>query len=929
MRISDAVVHSEDESEEDHAQMDGTITSELVEAYSQCRRKAFLLLRGDLQCEQHEYDRVIADRAAAAQTRHLSTLHDNQADSIQENQNSAGATPSARITHATSDALEPPRRQRSDAGHEPRLVIGTAKITTEQRLRLAFAGHLVGETSRHRPTHGIIIPFNAAQKRVRIVHLYPGVESTIGILQEWGKSLSADAPPLIFNTHCSRCPFRQLCLKEAERQDNLSLLDRMTPKVIRKYGKRGIFTIDQLSYAYRPRRRRKKPASAPPVFNIELQAMAIRMGKIYLHEAPSLGKHSIELFLDIEGVPDENLDYLIGLDVRESGQVTEYSFWADAASDEVAVFKNCLDVIAKYPDAPIFHYGSYEPRAFARIATKHGIKCNWLTKRLVNVNTAIFGKVYFPTRSNRLKDLGAAIGAKWTVPDATGLHSIAWRWRWDETRDPKYKEQLLAYNRDDCRALRLLTDELQDIPLSGESRPDVYLACAQKRNTTATGAEIHRVLEGFLTSAHHDYQAKRISIRSSSAEELGDAPESRPRRERRAIVPRALPRCVGTVIRVPRKRRCPRHPTQPLAGTDKVAEHSLIDLTFTRNGCRKTIIRYLGTRGYCHLCDFAYPPPTIRRLHGYVFGDRFRAWVVYQHVALRVPYSAIIQATEDMFSEHLPAGTLLNFMSHVSKDHAATESLLLRRILQSPFIHADETKINIKGANQYVWVLTDGSHVIFRLTETRETSLVQSLLGAYQGVLVSDFYGGYDALTCRQQKCLVHLIRDLNDDLWKNPFDREYEEFVGAVRDLFVPIFTDVHKYGVRRRHLHKHRAAVDRFYKSTIDSERREDELIGRYQKRFVRYRDSLFRFLDEDDLPWNNNTAERAIRHLAVQRKISGSFASAGAKEHLRLLGISQSCRFQGKSFLRFLLSGLHDVDAYTQSRRRRRTLGPCTFR
>src|SRR5215831_18743129 len=75
----------------------------------------------------------------------------------------------------------------------------------------------------------------------------------------------------------------------------------------------------------------------------------------------------------------------------------------------------------------------------------------------------------------------------------------------------------------------------------------------------------------------------------------------------------------------------------------------------------------------------------------------------------------------------------------------------------------------------------------------------------YAGVLVSDFYGGYDACNCRQQKCLVHLIRDLNDDLWKNPFNQELEGFVSAVRDLLVPIMADVERFGLKRRHLHKH----------------------------------------------------------------------------------------------------------------------------
>jgi Transposase IS66 family len=75
----------------------------------------------------------------------------------------------------------------------------------------------------------------------------------------------------------------------------------------------------------------------------------------------------------------------------------------------------------------------------------------------------------------------------------------------------------------------------------------------------------------------------------------------------------------------------------------------------------------------------------------------------------------------------------------------------------------------------------------------------------------------------------------------------------------------------------------------------------------------------LSEDEIPWNNNAAERALRHLAVQRKISGDFSEKGARRYLRLLAIAQTCRFQNKSFLGFLLSGLKNVDQYEWKRRR----------
>jgi hypothetical protein len=88
-------------------------------------------------------------------------------------------------------------------------------------------------------------------------------------------------------------------------------------------------------------------------------------------------------------------------------------------------------------------------------------------------------------------------------------------------------------------------------------------------------------------------------------------------------------------------------------------------------------------------------------------------------------------------------------------------------------------------------------------------------------------------------------------------------------------------------------------------------------FQNRFIKYREKLFVFLDIDGIPWNNNAAERAIRHLAVQRKISGSFGQESTPQYLRLLGITQTCRFQNKSLLQFLLSGEKDIDKFKGSK------------
>ena len=68
--------------------------------------------------------------------------------------------------------------------------------------------------------------------------------------------------------------------------------------------------------------------------------------------------------------------------------------------------------------------------------------------------------------------------------------------------------------------------------------------------------------------------------------------------------------------------------------------------------------------------------------------------------------------------------------------------------------------------------------------------MLDEVLIKFQGVLVSDFYSAYDSIPCSHQKCLIHLLRDLNSALHGNPFDIELKELAkkfGATRILAKP----------------------------------------------------------------------------------------------------------------------------------------------
>ena len=192
------------------------------------------------------------------------------------------------------------------------------------------------------------------------------------------------------------------------------------------------------------------------------------------------------------------------------------------------------------------------------------------------------------------------------------------------------------------------------------------------------------------------------------------------------------------------------------------------------------------------------------------------------------------------------------------------------------------------------------------------------MLRGFNGVLVSDFYAAYDAVECPQQKCLIHLMRDLNDEILNNPFDEEMKSIAVGFAGLLKPMVETIDRRGLKKYFLRKHLVEVDRFY-GFLDRSDFKSEAASKCKQRFERNRDKLFTFLRYDGVPWNNNNAEHAIKAFASLRDvISGSSTKKGLDEYLTLLSVSETCDYQGLDFLEFLRSGEKDVEAFANRRR-----------
>jgi hypothetical protein len=576
-------------------------------------------------------------------------------------------------------------------------------------------------------------------------------------------------------------------------------------------------------------------------------------------------------------------------------------------------------LLSSYKDYPIYHYGSFENTVFEKLSKKYSTDIESIKSRFVNVNAPIFGKIYFPTYSNRLKDLGAYIGAKWTNKNASGLQTIIWRSKW-ENGDYSYKEDLILYNKEDCIALKLLADELSKIQIASKNENSTDFLKQNKKIASEVGNTIHGQFKSILEFSYHDYKKNRIKFNTEVDDvpkeiELKGSPKKGYKGQRK-YMPKP-----DRIIQIPIDDFCYLHPDQQLTKTKTTSKRFFVDVVFMKKGgVKKRITEYVGEQGYCAKCRRRHAPKTIRNLkQNAIYGRNLMAWFVYQRIALQLPYEKIVESIVEIIKDPISGSYSNVFVKEISKEYEETERIIIEKIKQSPFIHADETPINIRGETQYVWVFTDDKNVILKLSPNREATTAHDFLKNYKGVLISDFFAGYDNIDCTQQKCWVHLIRDLNNDLWDNPFDKEFEDFVSNVRNLILPIIHDCHKYGFKKRYLIKHQKNITKFYKTYIDDKIYKSENCRLFQKRFIRYRNSLFTFIQYNNISWHNNSAERGIRHICKQNTISGYFHQSQTPFYLRLVSIMQTCRFQNKSFLQFLLSQEKDITLFGKKRKK----------
>ena len=335
------------------------------------------------------------------------------------------------------------------------------------------------------------------------------------------------------------------------------------------------------------------------------------------------------------------------------------------------------------------------------------------------------------------------------------------------------------------------------------------------------------------------------------------------------------------------------------------------DLVLTYGGIKRKVFECRSVVQQCQKCGEIFIPSEYERLDKHFHG--LKSWAMFQHVAYGTSFGVLEEMFREFFDLCVHHPEIHMFKSLMAHYYKPTYRSLLKKILEGPVMHIDDTDVKLKSERGYVCVVTSLEEVVFMYRPTKEGEFVRDLLKDFHGVLVSDFHPTYDSMFCPQQKCLIHLMRDINQELLNNPFDQELQLITEPFGTLLRTVVETVDQHGLKRCHLKRHDRDVARFFEfvTTLSVE---SDAARRLQERFVRCRDKLFTFIKYDGVPWNNNNAENAIKRFAYYREdTAGTMKEKGLSDYLVLLSIYQSCRYKGVSFLRFLLSKERDLDAF----------------
>lgn len=300
-------------------------------------------------------------------------------------------------------------------------------------------------------------------------------------------------------------------------------------------------------------------------------------------------------------------------------------------------------------------------------------------------------------------------------------------------------------------------------------------------------------------------------------------------------------------------------------------------------------------RKYCPECKTYLQARVSSLLPKMLLSNELLSEVVESHYVHGIPLGRITERLNVNYS------TIIASLHRLGKLFEPCLEQLIQAYRQAAVRHADETTWRVDGSNGYCWLFSSESLSLYLYRKTRAATVVKEVFGAQPlaGYLVVDRYNGYNRVPCKIQYCYAHLSRDLKDDAARFEEKKEVQAFIERMRQLLSEAMTLRGKKMTDRQY-YKEAATI----KSEIFSLCLPASLAARHEARhpaikrwsdfFIESAERLYQWVEDRNVPAENNRAERELRPTVIARKVSfGSQAEEGAKTRGVLLSVMQTLK------------------------------------
>lgn len=320
-----------------------------------------------------------------------------------------------------------------------------------------------------------------------------------------------------------------------------------------------------------------------------------------------------------------------------------------------------------------------------------------------------------------------------------------------------------------------------------------------------------------------------------------------------------------------------------------------------------------------HLTVAPFPPNVTAPIQ---YGPRVGAVAVYLSQQQLLPMERTTEILADLVGVQMSEATVGELIQRAASHLIGVEQQIKAALIQAPVIHQDETGVRVAGKGYWVHVTSTASLTQYHVDASRGQEALNriGILPHFQGISIHDAWGSYFLYDCEHALCLVHVLREL-------VFQAEEQGAVWAAEltDLLLSMkeatqqareqgklwldpleVLDWEVAFVRLLDEADHltpRATAPPGTKGRIKQSAARN-LLDRLRKHLK----AVFCFLEDLRVDFDNNLAERDLRMIKVQQKVSGCFRSlAGAQAFSRLRGYLSTLRKQGLPLLSALQATL----------------------